>query len=50
MDTLVDDIGSFPLPANIKRETYSRAYELAREAIINGKDPSKDEFTLKKLL
>ncbi len=47
METLVDDIGSFPLPSNIKRETYSRAYELAREAIINGKDPSKDEFTLK---
>ncbi len=47
MDTLVDDIGSFPLPANVKRETYSRVYELAREAIINGKDPAKDEFTLK---
>ena len=45
MDTLVDDIGSFPLPANIKRETYSRAYELARDAIFSGKDPSKDEFT-----
>jgi 5-methyltetrahydropteroyltriglutamate--homocysteine methyltransferase len=47
MDTLVDDIGSFPLPAGIKRETYSRAYELAREAIINHKDPSKDEFIQK---
>ena len=47
MDTLVDDIGSFPLPAGIKRETYSRAYELAREAIIKGKDPSKDEFIQK---
>ena len=45
MDTLIDDIGSFPLPANIKRETYSKGYELAREAISNGKDPSKDEFT-----
>ena len=47
METLVDDIGSFPLPSNVKRETYSRAYELAREAIIRGKDPSRDEFTLK---
>ncbi len=47
MDTLVDDIGSFPLPANVKRETYSKAYELAREAIIKGKDPSKDEFISK---
>jgi methionine synthase II (cobalamin-independent) len=47
MDTLVDDIGSFPLPDGIGRETYSRAYELAREAIINHKDPSKDEFIQK---
>ena len=47
MDTLVDDIGSFPLPKGIERETYSRAYELAREAIINGKDPSKDDFIQK---
>jgi 5-methyltetrahydropteroyltriglutamate--homocysteine methyltransferase len=47
MDTLVDDIGSFPLPPGIGRETYSRAYELAREAIINHKDPSKDEFIQK---
>jgi 5-methyltetrahydropteroyltriglutamate--homocysteine methyltransferase len=44
MDTLVDDIGSFPLPPGIGRETYSRAYELAREAIIEGKDITKDDF------
>ena len=47
MDTLVDDIGSFPLPAGIKRETYSKAYELAREAIIKGKDLTKDDFLKK---
>ena len=47
MDTLVDDIGSFPLPQGIGRDTYSRAYELAREAIINGKNPAEDEFTQK---
>jgi 5-methyltetrahydropteroyltriglutamate--homocysteine methyltransferase len=47
MDTLVDDIGSFPLPAGIKRETFGRAYEAAREAIIAGEDPFKDEFTQK---
>ncbi len=41
MDTLVDDIGSFPLPANIKREIYARAYELAREAIIKRQGPIK---------
>ena len=44
MDTLVDDIGSFPLPQGICREAYSKAYELAREAIIKGKNPAEDEF------
>jgi 5-methyltetrahydropteroyltriglutamate--homocysteine methyltransferase len=44
METLVDDIGSFPLPAGIKRDDYARAYELAREAITKGQDPYKDEF------
>jgi 5-methyltetrahydropteroyltriglutamate--homocysteine methyltransferase len=44
MDTLVDDIGSFPLPSGIKREIYGSAYELAREAILEGKDIAKDNF------
>ena len=47
METLVDDIGSFPLPEGIKREEYARAYELARQSIINHQDPSKDEFIRK---
>ena len=47
MDTLVDDIGSFPLPEGIKREEYAKAYEAARQAIINHQDPSKDEFIQK---
>ena len=47
METLVDDIGSFPLPAGIKREEYARAYEAARQAIISHQDPSKDEFIQK---
>ena len=47
MATLVDDIGSFPLPAGIIREEYARAYEAARQAIINHQDPSKDEFIKK---
>lgn len=47
MDTLLDDIGSFPLPTGIKRDNFNRAYELAREAIINYQDPSRDEFTKK---
>ncbi len=47
METLVDDIGSFPLPAGVRREEYAKAYEQAREAIIKGQDPFKDEFTQK---
>ena len=44
MDTLVDDIGSFPLPFGIGRESFSKAYQLAREAILQGKDITKDDF------
>jgi 5-methyltetrahydropteroyltriglutamate--homocysteine methyltransferase len=44
METLVDDIGSFPLPAGVARDSYSKAYELAREAILQGKDITKDDF------
>ena len=44
METRVDDIGSFPLPKGIKREAYSSAYEVAREAIIKGEDLIEKEF------
>ncbi len=44
METYVDDIGSFPLPAGIRRDDYARAYELAREAITDGQDPTEDLF------
>jgi 5-methyltetrahydropteroyltriglutamate--homocysteine methyltransferase len=47
MTALVDDIGSFPLPTGIKREDYSKAYEAAREAIVKGENPFKDEFIQK---
>ncbi len=47
METLVDDIGSFPLPLGVNRETFDKAYQLAREAIINGSDIRKDDFLLK---
>jgi 5-methyltetrahydropteroyltriglutamate--homocysteine methyltransferase len=47
METLVDDIGSFPLPASVDRETYDKAYRLAREALANGKDISQDGFLRK---
>jgi 5-methyltetrahydropteroyltriglutamate--homocysteine methyltransferase len=46
MDTLVDDIGSFPLPHSVNRDLFNRAYVLVRKAIVNGKDIRKDEFLL----
>jgi len=47
MDTLVDDVGSFPLPLGVNRETFNKAYQLARDAIIHGRDIRKDDFLLK---
>jgi len=47
METFVDDIGSFPLPAGTKRDDYAKAYELARDAIANGADPYDDLFVKK---
>ena len=42
METLIDDIGSFPLPQSIGREDFSRAYQQARQAILDGKDITQD--------
>lgn len=47
MNTTVDDIGSFPLPATVNRETFNKAYQAARDLIIQGNDPLKDEFVRK---
>jgi 5-methyltetrahydropteroyltriglutamate--homocysteine methyltransferase len=47
MDTLVDDVGSFPLPKNIKREEFNQAYRFARELYASGKDPRQDPFVQK---
>ena len=47
MATLVDDIGSFPLPPEVNRETFNKAYRLAREAMTKGRDNVEDEFTRK---
>ena len=47
MGTLVDDVGSFPLPSNVDRETFNKAYQFAREALINGRDVRNDEFIAK---
>ncbi len=47
MSALVDDVGSFPLPASVKRETFSQSYLAARDVIAAGKDPFADEFARK---
>jgi 5-methyltetrahydropteroyltriglutamate--homocysteine methyltransferase len=47
MEPLIDDIGSFPLPAEISRANYAKAYELAREALTNHQDLTADEFIKK---
>lgn len=47
MQTYVDDIGSFPLPAGIKRDDYAKAYVQARDMIIKGQDPYSDPFVEK---
>jgi 5-methyltetrahydropteroyltriglutamate--homocysteine methyltransferase len=44
METLVDDVGSFPLPKIIKREEFNQAYRLAREAYAKGNAPHQDQF------
>lgn len=46
MDTLVDDVGSFPLPHYVDRQLFNRAHVLAIEALIKGKDIRKDDFLL----
>jgi 5-methyltetrahydropteroyltriglutamate--homocysteine methyltransferase len=47
MEALVDDIGSFPLPAGITRANYAKAYEQAREALSHNQDITSDEFLKK---
>jgi len=44
MNTLVDDIGSFPLPTYANRELFNRAYVLAREAVISQKSLKANAF------
>lgn len=44
MDTLVDDVGSFPLPDHVSRESFNKAHALARRALISEKGIRDDEF------
>jgi 5-methyltetrahydropteroyltriglutamate--homocysteine methyltransferase len=44
VDTLIDDVGSFPLPHGVERSSFDRAYVLAREAIIKGNNVKQDKF------
>lgn len=44
MVTLIDDIGSFPLPSNVKRESFDKAYQQAREIILEELDLRADAF------
>jgi 5-methyltetrahydropteroyltriglutamate--homocysteine methyltransferase len=47
MYPLIDDVGSFPLPKGVNRETFAQAYLKTRDAIINKQDPTADEFIQK---
>ncbi len=44
MVALIDDVGSFPLPSNVKSETFSKAYQRAREVILSGQTLRADAF------
>src|SRR5208337_619291 len=46
METLVDDVGSFPLPDYVNSGVFEDAYRAARKAIIDGKRLDGDEFLL----
>ncbi len=41
---IIDDIGSFPLPAEIKREEFNRIYKEVQQGVAEGKDV--EEFPL----
>jgi 5-methyltetrahydropteroyltriglutamate--homocysteine methyltransferase len=47
METLVDDIGSFPLPITVDKKTYDTAYCLACKALSNGEAIGNDDFIRK---
>ena len=44
MATLVDDVGSFPLPNSVKNANFRKARDLARKAIAEGRKISENDF------
>jgi len=44
MNTLVDDVGSFPLPPKVNRDVFDKAYQRARELILHGQTVRADAF------
>ncbi len=44
MAPFVDDVGSFPLPTNLNRDTFNKAYQRAREVFLSGQNPRADSF------
>lgn len=47
MQTLVDDVGSFPLPRHVERKSFEDAYRLARAWAVEGRDFAENEFLYK---
>lgn len=47
MQTLVDDVGSFPLPSHIERKSFEEAYRLARAWTVEGRDFAENKFLYK---
>jgi 5-methyltetrahydropteroyltriglutamate--homocysteine methyltransferase len=46
MAALIDDVGSFPLPADIDGKVFEETYCTARKAIIDGKRDERDQHLL----
>lgn len=44
MDTLIDDVGSFPLPIDVDRDIFNQAYRATRDAFAKGASIRKDAF------
>jgi 5-methyltetrahydropteroyltriglutamate--homocysteine methyltransferase len=44
LETLIDDVGSFPLPSNVEKEKFDEAYRLARKGLVDGKNIFEDDF------